>query len=78
MKPAGQVAIITGTGRNIGEDAAKLFAAECAKGVVVDMDRDRGERVVSEESAFIVGEMLFVDGGVSAMLIGDRKGEVAK
>jgi NAD(P)-dependent dehydrogenase (short-subunit alcohol dehydrogenase family) len=28
--------------------------------------------LVSEESAFIVGEMLFVDGGVSAMLIGDK------
>jgi len=30
--------------------------------------------LVSDESEFIVGEMLFVDGGVSAMLIGDKAG----
>jgi NAD(P)-dependent dehydrogenase (short-subunit alcohol dehydrogenase family) len=28
--------------------------------------------LASDESEFIVGEMLFVDGGVSAMLIGDK------
>jgi NAD(P)-dependent dehydrogenase (short-subunit alcohol dehydrogenase family) len=28
--------------------------------------------LVSDESEFIVGEMLFVDGGVTAMMIGDR------
>jgi NAD(P)-dependent dehydrogenase (short-subunit alcohol dehydrogenase family) len=30
--------------------------------------------LASDESEFIVGEMLFVDGGVSAMLIGDKTG----
>src|SRR5947209_17586123 len=46
MKLRDQVAVVTGAGRNIGEDIAKLFAAEGAKVAVVDMDRPRGERVV--------------------------------
>jgi NAD(P)-dependent dehydrogenase (short-subunit alcohol dehydrogenase family) len=46
MRLAGQVAIVTGAGRNIGEDVAKLFAAEGAKIAVVDLDRSRGQRTV--------------------------------
>jgi NAD(P)-dependent dehydrogenase (short-subunit alcohol dehydrogenase family) len=45
MKLADQVAIITGAGRNIGEETAKLFAREGAAIAVVDMDRVRAERV---------------------------------
>jgi NAD(P)-dependent dehydrogenase (short-subunit alcohol dehydrogenase family) len=45
MKLKDQVAIVTGAGRNIGEEIAKLFAAEGAKVAVVDMDKTRGERV---------------------------------
>ena len=46
MKLKDQVAIVTGAGRNIGEDVAKLFAAEGAKIAVVDLDRPRGQRTV--------------------------------
>jgi NAD(P)-dependent dehydrogenase (short-subunit alcohol dehydrogenase family) len=45
MKLKDQVAIVTGAGRNIGEEIAKLFAAEGAKVAIVDLDRPRGERV---------------------------------
>ena len=47
MKLANQVAIITGAGRNIGEDTAKLFAQEGAAVAVVDMDRGRAEKVAN-------------------------------
>jgi NAD(P)-dependent dehydrogenase (short-subunit alcohol dehydrogenase family) len=45
MKLKDQVAVVTGAGRNIGEEIAKLFAAEGAKVAVVDLDKTRGERV---------------------------------
>ncbi|HEV8344006.1 MAG TPA: glucose 1-dehydrogenase [Candidatus Binatia bacterium] len=48
MKLKDQVAIVTGAGRNIGKAIAKLFADEGAKVVVADMDRGRGQSVVSE------------------------------
>ncbi len=46
MKLKDQVAIVTGAGRNIGEEIAKLFAAEGAKVAVVEIDKPRGTRVV--------------------------------
>ncbi len=48
MKLKDQVAIITGAGRNIGEDTAKLFASEGTKVAVVDMDKGRGEKVATD------------------------------
>src|SRR5579862_4567839 len=48
MKLKDQVAVVTGAGRNIGEEIAKLFAAEGARIAVVDLDRARGERVAAE------------------------------
>jgi NAD(P)-dependent dehydrogenase (short-subunit alcohol dehydrogenase family) len=51
MKLAGQVAIVTGGGRNIGAEIAKLFAAEGARVAVVDLDRGRAERIAGEIAA---------------------------
>src|ERR1700730_1928421 len=47
MKLRDQVAIVTGAGRTIGEEIAKLFAAEGARVGVVDMDAGRGGRVAA-------------------------------
>ncbi|MEA2990530.1 MAG: hypothetical protein QOG83_3241, partial [Alphaproteobacteria bacterium] len=47
MKLKDQVAIVTGAGRNIGAEVAKLFAAEGAAIAVVDLDKPRGERTVA-------------------------------
>ena len=48
MKLKGQVAIITGAGRNIGKAMAKLFASEGAKIAVIEMHEGRGQAVVDE------------------------------
>ena len=48
MKLKGQVAIITGPGRNIGEETAKLLASEGARVAVVDLDKGRGDRVAED------------------------------
>jgi NAD(P)-dependent dehydrogenase (short-subunit alcohol dehydrogenase family) len=62
VKLKDQVAIVTGAGRNIGEEIAKLFAAEGARIAVVELDRGRGERVVREIAAA---------GGEAALFLGD-------
>jgi NAD(P)-dependent dehydrogenase (short-subunit alcohol dehydrogenase family) len=48
MKLKGQVALITGAGRNIGKAMALLFAAEGAKIAVAEMHEGRGQAVVDE------------------------------
>jgi NAD(P)-dependent dehydrogenase (short-subunit alcohol dehydrogenase family) len=45
MKLVHQTAIVTGAGRNIGEETAKLFASEGASIAVVDMDKTRADAV---------------------------------
>jgi NAD(P)-dependent dehydrogenase (short-subunit alcohol dehydrogenase family) len=66
MKLKDQVAIITGAGRNIGEDTAKLMAAEGAKVAVVDMDKGRGEKVAAE---------IAKAGGIAASFVADVASE---
>ena len=65
MKLKDKVAIVTGAGRNIGEETAKLFASEGAKIVVVDMDEGRGHTVTEELNASQAGTAVFVKADVS-------------
>jgi NAD(P)-dependent dehydrogenase (short-subunit alcohol dehydrogenase family) len=51
MRLANQVAIVTGAGRNIGEETANLFAKEGAAVAVVDMDRKRADQVTEAITA---------------------------
>ncbi len=51
MKLENKVAIVTGAGRNIGEEVAKLFVEEGARVAVVDLDKGRAERVAGEINA---------------------------
>jgi NAD(P)-dependent dehydrogenase (short-subunit alcohol dehydrogenase family) len=62
MKLKDQMAIVTGAGRNIGEQIARLFAAEGAKVAIVDLDRPRGEAVAAAIKA---------GGGEAEMFIAD-------
>jgi NAD(P)-dependent dehydrogenase (short-subunit alcohol dehydrogenase family) len=48
MKLPGQVAVITGAGRNIGKAMAKLFAAEGAKIAIAETHQARGQAVADE------------------------------
>ncbi len=63
MKLKGQVAIITGAGRNIGKAMAKLFASEGAKIAVAEMHQDRGQAVVDDinkagqEAMLVLGDV---------------------
>jgi len=47
MKLKDQVAIVTGAGRNIGEEISKILAENGAKVAVVDMDQGRGGKVAA-------------------------------
>ncbi len=60
MRLQNQIAIVTGAGRNIGEDVSKLFVKEGAKVAVVDLDAGRGSRVASEINAANPGHAISV------------------
>jgi NAD(P)-dependent dehydrogenase (short-subunit alcohol dehydrogenase family) len=62
MKLAGKTAIVTGAGRNIGEEIAKLFAKEGAKVAVVDMDEGRARSVA---------DLIKADGGDAIAVVCD-------
>lgn len=48
MKLSGKVAIVTGAGRNIGEEVSRVLSAEGATIAVVDLDRSRAEKVAAD------------------------------
>jgi len=66
MKLKDQVAIVTGAGRNIGEEIARMLAENGAKVAVVDMDAGRGNKVADA----IVGH-----GGEAAAFVADVSSE---
>ena len=60
MRLQNQIAVVTGAGRNIGEDVAKLMVQEGAKVAVVDLDQERGRRVAVEINADKAGSAISV------------------
>ncbi|MGH7875072.1 MAG: SDR family NAD(P)-dependent oxidoreductase [Candidatus Binatia bacterium] len=66
MRLQNQIAIVTGAGRNIGEDVAKLFVQEGAKVAVVDLDPGRGSRVAGDINASKPGAAISVVCDVSS------------
>ena len=66
MKLTKKVAIVTGAGRNIGEEIAALLASEGAEVAVVDLDRDRADKVVARIAA---------EGGVARCYVCDVSDE---
>lgn len=60
MRLQNQIAVVTGAGRNIGEDVCKLFVQEGAKVAVVDLDQGRGNRVASEINATKPGSAMSI------------------
>ena len=66
MKLKDQVAIVTGAGRNIGEEIAKILAQNGAKVAVVDMDTGRGSKVAEE---------IVMAGGTAAAFVADVSSE---
>jgi NAD(P)-dependent dehydrogenase (short-subunit alcohol dehydrogenase family) len=59
-KLAGKAAIVTGAGRNIGEEIARAFAREGARVAVVDMDSGR---------ASAVADAIKADGGEAVAIV---------
>ena len=60
MRLKDQVAIVTGAGRNIGEDVARLFVQEGAKVAVVDLDPGRGSQVANDINSKNPGKAISV------------------
>jgi NAD(P)-dependent dehydrogenase (short-subunit alcohol dehydrogenase family) len=65
MRFKDKVAIVTGAGRNIGEETVKLFVKEGAKVAVVDMDEGRGKAVADALNADTAGAAIYVNTNVA-------------
>ncbi len=66
MRLKDQIAVVTGAGRNIGEDICKLYVQEGAKVAVVDLDQGRSSRVAEEINAKNAGSAIAVVCDVSS------------
>jgi|TARA_B100000530_G_scaffold180225_1_gene114010 NAD(P)-dependent dehydrogenase (short-subunit alcohol dehydrogenase family) len=64
MRHQNKVVIVTGAGRNIGEETAKLFVKEGARVAVVDLD-DRGQGVADNLNAEKEGSAIFIKANVA-------------
>jgi NAD(P)-dependent dehydrogenase (short-subunit alcohol dehydrogenase family) len=64
---AGKVAVITGAGGGIGLATARRFAAEGAKVVCADIDRDAGEKAAAEAGGIFVGVDVTAEDEVQAL-----------
>src|SRR5262245_17084388 len=60
---AGKVAIVTGGASGLGEGMVRKFAAEGAKVLIADVDRDAGAALAAELGA----DSVFVDADVSEL-----------
>jgi 3-oxoacyl-[acyl-carrier protein] reductase len=66
MRLKDQVAIVTGAGRNIGENVCKLYVKEGGKVAVVDLDQGRGSKVAGEINSESPGKAIAVVCDVSS------------
>ena len=65
MRLKDKVSIVTGAGRNIGEETAKLFVKEGAKVAVVDMDESRGGAVADALNSSTSGCATYINANVA-------------
>lgn len=65
MRLKDKVAIVTGAGRNIGEQTAILFAAEGARVAVVDLDEMRGRRTTETINRSRDGAAVYIRANVA-------------
>ena len=65
MRLKDKVAIVTGAGRNIGEQTAILFANEGAKVAVVDLDEMRGKRTTETINKIHEGAAVYIKTNVA-------------
>ena len=68
----GKVAVITGAGGGMGEEAARVFTAEGAQVVVADVDGAAAERVASEVGGLAVEVDVGDEASVEAMYAAAR------